>query len=349
MRFPSKKFYGNFMSMKMLRYLVVDRVEQDNDNPILISGGRGIGKSTFFIKFASGFENIEQLERDCNKHLIEGQKPFKLEGYTPFSMGRDIVYTVDELEKCCMENKKAIVGADEAVVSLSRRNSMTKINKQLHRTLTINRKNNNTIFLLIPNIEDVDVQILQYCSMWIHIDSRGLAVIFLPNNSGIFGKKRWDLDNARKIHDKIREDNPNIIKVPYWIYSNFRGYVKFGKLSKEREERYLKLADEKKNLESEKNQELGEKTPRMNTEKQHIIKDIAQKLINGEISTTDEYYANCAVLQFKKDKLNRAVNDELLMRGEGKSAAKFLFTNKAAIKTKKTKDNFGVNASNLSM
>ena len=343
MKFPSKKYSGNFMSMKILRYFVVDREEQDKDNPILLSGGRGIGKSTFFVKFASGFEDIKKLEKNCNEHLMDGQKPFKLENYTPFSMERDIVYTVDELEKCCMENKKAVVGADEAVVSLSRRNSMTKVNKQLHRTMTINRKNNNTIFLLIPNIEDVDVQILQYCSMWIHIDSRGLAVVFLPNNSGIFGKKRWDLDNARKIHDKIKEDNPHISKIPYWIYSNFRGYVKFGKLSAEREERYLKLADEKKNLEAEKNKKAKEKTPRIDTEKQGIIKSIAQKLINGEMSTTDEYYSNCGTLKFKKDKLNRAINDELLIMGEGMSAAKFLSKNRASKKTKKIEYDFNVN------
>jgi len=50
---------------------------------------------------------------------------------------------------------------------------MTKDNKNLMRTITINRKNLNTIFLLLPSVEDIDVSILQYASMWLHVDSKG--------------------------------------------------------------------------------------------------------------------------------------------------------------------------------
>ncbi len=333
MKYPGKKYWKNIISMKDFRFLLVDRIEYDLCNNILITGDIGSGKSTFFIKVASGFEDIEKLEKNCNDCLMKGQEPIKLTGYTSFDMDRDVVYTIKSLQNSCMDNRKAIIGADEAVITLAKRNAMTRNNKQLHQIITIGRKNHNNLFLLLPSIEDVDTSILQYCSHWIHIDSRGLAVVFMPNPTSIFGKKRWDIDACRKTYEKLMENNPKMARPPYWCYSNFRGYMKFGKLSKRREEMYLELADRKKHEEAKKNMEKKPKKNKLDDESEGKIKEITEKLMSGELSNSMEYYEYCTSLQFRKDKFNRLINDKLLLLGAGKTASKLLAENKGKKKS----------------
>jgi hypothetical protein len=310
----------------------VDRIENDKDNIVLITGSRGIGKSTFMIKVASGFEDMEKLENNCNDILSEDQKDFKLEGYTTFDMDRDIIYTIAGLQDLCMNHRKGVVCGDEAVVNMSRRNSMTKGNKQLHQIMTISRKNNNTVFLLLPSIEDVDQNILQYCSCWVHIDSRGLAVVFLPNKTSIFGKKRWDVDSAKKIHDKLLDENPRLVSVPYWIYSNFRGYVKFGKLSNAIEERYLRLAEEKKNIEVEKGQEEKVNKRALTDDQTKLIDKVMKGLKDIEISDSTAYYEYCVKLGFTKSRFNRVIGAALLAGGDARSPSMVIKDNKVKIK-----------------
>ena len=162
--------------------------------------------------------------------------------------------------------------------------------------------------------------------------------MFLPNNTSIFGKKRWDLDASKKIYDKIMEENPTISKPPYWVFSNFRGYIKFGKMSKKREELYLELAHEKKNIEA-KLESSKTSVSKERTEIKNKITDIANKLINGEIVSSIGYYKNCAELQINKGQLNRRINDELLLMGSEKTASKLLSLNKSkksSVDVKKT-------------
>lgn len=327
MKYPARVYSNFIIPMKDFRFMLIDRIENDLCNNVIITGSIGVGKSTCFIKIASGFEDIEKLEETCNERLMKEQSPMKLEGYSTFDMDRDIVYTIKALQESCMDSRKAVIGVDEAVITIARKNAMTKNNKQLHQIMTIGRKNHNNVFLLLPSIEDVDPSILQYCSHWIHVDSRGLAVLFMPNPTSIFGRKRWDIDECRKIYEKIMEKNPNLSRPPYWCYSNFRGYMKFGKLSKKREELYLELADKKKHAEARNNIEKESKKSR-GSEYKEDIKAIAQRLVNGELSQSKDYYEYCASLKFKKDKLNRMVNDELLFMGVGKTAAKLLSENK---------------------
>lgn len=331
MKYIARQYSGVVIPLVDFRFMLIDRIENDLCNNVIITGAVGSGKSTLFIKIAAGFEDLEHLEEKCNERLRKNQEPMKLKDYTSFDMDKDIIYTIKALQESCMSSRKAIIGADEAVITVARKNAMTRGNKQLHQIMTIGRKNHNSLFLLLPNIEDIDASILQYCSHWIHVDSRGLAVLFMPNPTSIFGKKRWDIDDCRKIYEKIMEKNPDLSRPPYWVYSNFRGYIKFGKLSKKREDLYLELADKKKHDEAKNNMEKETKVPK-NREYMDKIKVIAQKLINGELSSQENYYENCASLQFKKDKLNKLVNDELLLMGAGKTAAKLLSENRGKVK-----------------
>jgi len=332
----AKLFYKFVFTHEFLRFLLLDRVQLNKDNLILITGRRGAGKSTFAIKMAMGFNDVEKLVKQYNTEMnkkLEEPIEHKIKEFEKFNFDRDIVFGKDKLQNLCENSRRGFIVSDESIGSVGRRGSMTKTNKLLHKVLTINRKNCNTIFFLLPSIEDLDLAILQYVSMWVHIDDRGLGVIMLPNKPSVFGRKSWDIDNMKKIYEKFCEKNPRVTSVPYWLFDNFRGYIKFGKLKKDVEERYLELAHTEKNKETEEAR-AKVKTDTIGDEKRELIKDIAKKLINKEITDSADYYKYCGELEFKKDKLNRAVNDALNQMGEGRTSARIISENKVKFQKK---------------
>lgn len=331
MRSNARMFRRFVFTHTFFKFLLIDRVEIQKDNIILITGKRGSGKTTFALKQSMGLSNFEKLEEDYNKEInisLEEKIKIKLENYCKFDMDRDLVFQNKELQELCRNNKKAFILADEAIVSTGRRNSMTRVNKILHQILTINRKNCNTIFFCLPSVEDFDVSILQYVSCWVHIDDRGLGAVLLPNMTSIFGRKAWDIDKMKKIYEKFMEDNPSALQVPYWLFDNFKGYIKFGKLSKEVEERYLELAHEKKNLENFDDVSIIKKESKVDDTKKQLLKQIAEKLVKGEINEKEDFYKYCGDLGFKKDRLNKEISEVLAMMGDGRTAAKIIQFNK---------------------
>ena len=332
MKYPAKEYKYNIFSMKDIRFFLINRIEHDLSNNVLVTGGIGSGKTTCTLKCSFGFEDLQKLQDKCNEKLMKNQKPLELKGYKVFDMAEDLCYTTTSLQEKAIGYRKGIIIGDEAVVNLARRNAMTRSNKMLHQIMTISRKNHNTLFLLLPSIEDVDTSLLQYVSMWIHIDQRGLGVVFMPNKTSIFGKKRWDVDACRKIYEKVMEQNPYISQPPYWIYNNFRGYIKFGKLPKEREERYLGIAHAKKDTEAKKNLENNKKKKSaINDQYIDKIKEITKDLVSGKIMNKENYYKYCIELKVNKNKFNRLINDQLLLSGITETAFKLLSKNKNEI------------------
>ena len=301
---------------------------------VIITGRRGFGKSTLALKICLGFEDLEIAKKNYNDG---NEKDVDLEKYTSFNMERDLVFTSQELRDLCMSHYKGFFIADEVITAAARRNSMTKGNKAFHSIITVNRKNNNTIFLLLPSIEDLDISLLQYCSLWLHVESRGLAYVMLPNAPSIFGKKTWDIDAMRKIHEKIMEDNPGILSPPAWTFSNFRGYLKFGPLTEKIEQRYLGIANFKKNAEHQ--EEKIEKKDKLGDEKRSILNTITEKLISGEIYETSDYYKYCGDLGFAKDRLNRQINNSLALAGDGRSFSQIIKENREKNKAKQHDEN----------
>lgn len=340
MRYPSKIYRNFIFTLEFMRFLLIDRIQQDKDNIVLFTGRRGQGKSTLSIKQIISFNDLKKIQEIYNKgiNLSNNKREFQEKCKTielqEFNFDRDIVFTTDELQNLCQNSRKGFILADEAVVSVSRRGSMTKINKMLHQILTINRKNNNTIFLCLPSIEDLDVSILQYLTMWIHVEERGKASVFMPSRASVFGRKTWDVDSMKKILDKFIDKNPRVGAPPNWIYENFRGYIGFGKLPKKVEEKYLRLAEEKKNLEAQKTEEKKVKKDRLGKDKRLILKKIVDDLVNGGISDSADYYKYCADLEFKKERLNKEVNNALLKIGEGRNFSRIIKENHEAKQSK---------------
>ncbi len=301
---------------------------------ILVTGKRGSGKTTVALKQIMGFSDIETNENYYNEqkniHVEDKEKvKYKLEGFTKFDMERHMCFGKTELQNLWKEEKRAFILADEIIVSASRRQSMTKGNKLIHEIATINRKNFNTFFLLLPSIEDLDLAILQYITHWIHVSQQGLAAVLLPNPPTLFGRGSWDIPQMKKIYEKFLEKNPTAPTVPFWLFNNFRGYILFSAMTAGVERQYDEISHRKKNQNSNEEEEANK--PRkgsLSEDKKEKIKKIADKLLNGDIAEKKDLYCNVAELEINRLRFNKEINAELLSRGDGRSTLEIMKENK---------------------
>lgn len=343
--YSSSKIYSRFVfTHKFFRFLLIDRILDNKDNIVLITGKRGSGKTTLSIKQIMGFSDIEGNEEYYNqeKNISKDEKVvYKLENFTPFNMENHMCFSKKELQDLWKNEKMAFILADEAVVNANRRNSMTKANKILMEIVTINRKNYNTIFFCMPSIEDFDLAILQYITHWIHIDERKLAAVLLPNPPSLFGRKSWDIDHMKKIYEKFVESNPTAPSVPYWLFSNFRGYMKFSAMSKNVEDKYLEIATNKKNRDNEEEEKEVRPKRQLDEVKTKRIEEIVDKLIKGEIFTPEDLTAHSFGLGITDDKYKKEINKRLREIENPKTPTKIMKENRIIIKQEETDNRMG--------
>ncbi len=276
--YPAKKYRWFTLPLGTIKEMLIARRSNEKDNMILVTGARGDGKSTFV-----------------------GKTLFQFEDFDPYKC---IVYSKEAMFKLIKE-KNGYVWGDESVINASKGNVMTKANKLLHEIFTINRDNYNMVFFCMPFVEDFDTKILQYISMWIHIDSRGLGVIMLPSNKGIFGKRNWDVIAMKKIFDEFQKESKGSVHTPYWIYPNFRGYVKFGKLPKEQDQiiKEIKSLRKNENLEKSMKDEVVVEVKELENYTKYSAKKLAEIIIKGEIRSIEQLNATCVEMKLNPEEM----------------------------------------------
>lgn len=222
---------------------------------------------------------------------LTGKILFQFEDFDPYV---SLIYSKEAMFKI-VKRKNGYIWADEAVVNAAKGNVMTRASKMLHEIFTINRDNFNIVFFLMPFVEDFDSKILQYVSMWIHIDSRGLGVILLPSNKGIFGKRNWDIDGMKKIFDEFQKENKGDKHVPYWIYDNFRGYIKFGKLNKDQDTiiKEIKTLRKNENMDKATKEEIVTEVKDLENYNKYSAKKLSELVLKGEIRSIEQFNFNC--------------------------------------------------------
>ena len=271
---PAKKYKWITLPLGLIKQMLIGRRDNEKDNIILVTGARGDGKSTFVGKILFQFEDFDPYEQ--------------------------MVYNKEDMFKL-IKKKNGYVWADEAVVNAARGNVTTRANKMLHEIVTINRDNFNMIFFCMPFVEDFDTKILQYVSMWVHIDSRGVGVVLLPSNKGIFGKRNWDIDAMKKIFDEFIRENRSALHIPYWIYPNFRGYIRFGKLTKKQEKivKEIKTIRKNENLDKMNQEEVVSEVKQFDDYIKHSAKKIAQMIAKGEIRSMKQLEMTCTDMKLE--------------------------------------------------
>src|SRR3972149_6845736 len=270
--YPAKKYKWHITPLKELKSMLEGRRDNEKDNMILITGARGDGKST-----------------------LTGKILFQFAVFDPFA---SIVYSKEATFKR-IRLKKGYIWMDESVISAAKGNVMTRANKMLFEMTTINRDNFNIVFFLMPFVEDFDSKILQYISAWIHVDTRGLGVLMLPSNKGIFGKRNWDLVAMKKIFDEFGKENQNATHAPYWIYPNFRGYIKFGKLTLQQDAiiKEIKTLRKNENMDKEMQTEVETEVKTLDNFTKYSAKKIAEFVMRGEIRDIENFNHHCTEMK----------------------------------------------------
>jgi hypothetical protein len=290
----AKKFKWTTFPLGFIKKMLIERRANEKDNIILVTGARGEGKTTF-----------------------TGKILFQFEDFVPYE---SMVYNKEKMFEL-VKKKNGYIWGDEAVVNAAKGNVMSRANKMLHEIFTINRDNFNIVFFCMPFVEDFDSKILQYVSMWVHVDSRGLGVVLLPSNKGIFGKRNWDLDAMKKIFDEFVRENSTSFHVPYWIFPNFRGYVQFGKLTPKQDEivKGIKSMRKNENMEKEMKDNVVIDVKKSVDYIKYSAKKIAEMIGKGEIRDYKSFEKTCIEMQLDPVKVLSGCDRIFKVSGVGKT------------------------------
>lgn len=300
--YPAKKYRWHVTPLYIIKEMLLTRQANDLDNQILITGARRGGKSTI-----------------CGKIL------FQFEDFNPYD---SMVYSKEATFKQ-LKKKNNYVWMDEAVINSARGNVMTRANKLLFEVTTINGENHNMVFFIMPFVEDFDTKILQYITAWIHVDKRGLAVLLLPENKGIFGKRNWDIVQMKKIFEEFQKENQQASHMPYWIYNNFRGYIKFGKLPKHQQEvvNEIKNIRKSENLDKEMKDNIVFEAKEVENYSKYSAKNLTELIIKGEIRSIEQFNKTCEEYKLLSDEILKKC-DNILKKNNINKTVKGIFREK---------------------
>jgi len=84
MKYPQRIFKNVRIPQKEMRNLFLDRNQIKKDNLVIVSGRRGVGKTTLALKLAMGFTDTEKIQENYTK---SGREDI-LNNYTPFNIGK---------------------------------------------------------------------------------------------------------------------------------------------------------------------------------------------------------------------------------------------------------------------
>jgi hypothetical protein len=135
----------------------------------------------------------------------------------------------------------------------------------------------------------------------------------------------WDIDAMKKMFDEFKKENVKAQHVPYWIFENFRGYIKFGKLPKEKDAlvKEIKGIRKNENLDKQSEQEVIVNVKESDNYLKHSSKKLAELIIKGEIRDMEAFKFNCEELKLDVDTVRNRV-DKIVKQNKGKTSVQLL-------------------------
>jgi hypothetical protein len=201
---------------------MIDRIiANDFDFILVITGARGLGKSTLAWKICKGVQ------------------------FTNFKPDEDLLYKKEDVVRALSARKRGIIFGDEIIQSAFNRDFYSEYNKLLIKTLTMYRDSCNMFISCLPNFSSLDNQIKGLVKMRIDVIRRGYAIIHTPNKTQ-YGKDGWDVDFNQKIERNWLMSG--IQKPKYTRLTTFRGVLHFKDLPDTDKIKYKKIKEMKRNL-----------------------------------------------------------------------------------------------------
>lgn len=237
-------------SLKEFQKILKERQKKEFDCNIVVSGTRGLGKSTFLFKLLSRFDNFD---------------PWKHQ-----------VYSREKVIELLEGQEKGIIFDDEAIASGYKREFHNVSQQKLIKMLNMYRDHFNIFAMAIPNFYSLDKDIRDVMKFHVHIIERGKAVLHVANEGRLYQTDKWDVKINQKKEEKWQEkkkQNPKY-SPPYHKLTTFRGYIKFGDLGPKQRELY-------KRIKREKRRELYEAEYEENKEKEDPRAAFLKRILEG--------------------------------------------------------------------
>lgn len=295
------KFWHFYIPQKKLCEALRDRILARLDNTILVTGITGCGKSTIIGKFCfNHFANMDNVK-------IEGEKMYNDDN---FMIDPEIYATKMIID---MGN---VLWNDEFRDAVSSRSWNSQINKRIISRKNKNRKRGITSFLAMPYEKEADKSFLNHITMWIFVKKRGIAEIYVANNSRK-GGQGLSVQRIIDREEKWFKENPKRKAVDPTIHPEHIGSVLFSAFSKSEEKRYNKLVDKHYatgKLSDEEEEKIN--TTMSNKELEKQIPLILDEVEAGKIKSKREMWDKLKELtKFDDALLIRHINRHLKIRG----------------------------------
>jgi len=297
----AKMFFHKVIAQYKLCEILRDRIKENLDSTILVTGKIGSGKSTVVGKLCFNFF----AEMDNLK--IEGEKMFVDENF---------IIDPQDVAARMVTDKGNVLWGDDIRDGISSRNWNSEINKTIISRKNKNRKRGITLFILLPYEKEVDKSFLNHITMWIYVKERGRAEIYVSNNARKGGQS-LSVQRIIDREDKWFKENPRGRRVRPIIHPEYVGDLVFGAFTKQEEKRYNALVDKHHatgKLSEEEEERLNPQMDKKEIEKQ--IPLVLDEVEAGTIKSKREMWEKLkGITKLEDDLLLRYINRNLKIRG----------------------------------
>ena len=290
----SKIFYDYWLTYTALWTAMINRLKNEKDVLVIVTGDTGTGKSNLVGNIC--FKFAEQMD---NFVMNDGSKMFIPE--------EDFIIDPDEFAVKMITKAGNVLWIDEARDGVSRRNWASNINKTIISRKNKNRKLRKIVFLLLPYEAEIDPQMAKHATLWIWVKTRGVAEVYCKR-SGVKGGSGLNIQSILDRETKYFKENPKSTVVFPTIHPEFIGRLKFGKLTANLDRRYRDLVEMKKATGELSDEEKIKYGIEITKEPKEIVIEAIEKIKSGEIKDKKTLWESLDECDLDDDKKKKLLN-----------------------------------------
>jgi len=296
----SKIFYSYWWTWTALWNSYLDRLRDEKDVFVLVTGDTGSGKSHF-------------VGNMCFKHGEKEDNFITNDGTKMFNPEENFIIDPNEFAYKMITKSGEVLWGDEFRRGANRRDWYNPINKAILDRKNTNRKLFNVYFLCMPYEAEFDPKLAGHLHMWIWI-RRGVGEVYVKR-SGIKGGRGLNIQDILDREERWMKENPVKTFVPPTIHPEYCGRIAFSKLSPKLKKKYDELVKVKKATGDLTDEEKIKYGIEITKEPKQIINEIINKIKSGDMKTKRDVWNALEDIEDTDSKKLRDLNFYLKLEG----------------------------------